>query len=191
MVPRPATRGPFLPGPEAWDTTSTMKRLAALLSILVLVLGVAAAAPSSRTKTKKAPPRITAAGYALGAFLGQPTGLTFRMGLSSTDSLEAKAAWNLGSSNQALALQASWLREFPGVLVIEGEDITPYLGGGLALDLGSSSGGLGLGIRAPLGLVYRFRGFPLELALEIGLGLNLLPSTGFASSGGLALRYRF
>lgn len=147
------------------------------------------AAPSSKAKSRKAPPRITASGYALGAFIGQPTGLTFRMGLSETDSFEAKAAWNLGSSSQDLGLQASWLTEFPGVLVIEGEDITPYLGAGLGLSLASS--GLGLGIRAPLGLVYRFRGFPLELALEIGLGLNLLPSTSFASSGGLALRYRF
>lgn len=186
----PGTRGPFLQSAKIWDTRPTMKRCITLVLALFFISGLAMAAPQARSgsKSKKAPARITAQGYALGAFLGEPTGLSFRMGLSDLDSLEAKAAWSLGSTSQNLELQASWLREFPGILVIEGEDISPFAGAGLGLGIGTS---LDLEIRAPLGLVYRFRGFPLELALEIGLGLRLLPTTSFASSGGLALRYRF
>jgi hypothetical protein len=40
-------------------------------------------------------PATNASGAALGIFLGQPTGVAFRYGLSGEQSIEAKAAWDL------------------------------------------------------------------------------------------------
>ncbi len=129
-------------------------------------------------------------GLALGIFLGQPTGLSLRYGLGKGHSLEAKAAWSFESPGKeaSASFQANWLIEFPGVLVVEKEDFPLYTGVGLQTDLGTSPS---LGFRIPLGLEYRFAKAPLELCLEIGLGLQLFPSTSFLSSGGFGARYRF
>lgn len=127
---------------------------------------------------------------ALGIFLGQPTGLTVRYGLGKNQSLEAKAAWSFANSGRdaSASFQANYLLEFPGILVIEKEDLPLYTGIGLQTDVSSSPS---LGVRIPLGIAYRFAKAPIELCLEIGLGLQLFPSTSFLSSGGLGVRYRF
>lgn len=124
---------------------------------------------------------------AFGLFLGKPTGLTFRMGLGSNQSLEAKAAWDL-SGQGSFAAQANWLLEFPGTFVIEGEDFIPYVGGGLALGVSDDAS---FGLRIPFGIVYRFEKAPIELCLELAPGMNLFPGTTFAGSGGLGIRYCF
>ncbi len=137
-----------------------------------------------------AAPKAGSAGLAAGIFLGQPTGITVRYGLGHEQSVEAKAAWSFaGSGSDArVTLQANWLMEFPGILVVQGLDFPLYAGAGLQADLGNQTG---LGFRVPLGLLYRFAKAPIELNREIGLGLQLIPSTVFSGSGGLGIRYRF
>jgi hypothetical protein len=131
-----------------------------------------------------------AEGAALGLFLGQPTGITFRYGLGNDQSLEAKAAWNLtnGGKGSLVSFQANWLLEFPGILVIKNENFPLYVGAGLQTDVGSA---VSFGFRVPAGAVYRFAKAPIELCLELGLGMQLYPSTDFLGSGGLGVRYRF
>ncbi len=173
-----------------------MKRIAAALAILILA-GASLSAAEAKKKVKieldpikTAPREMDAGGMALGLFLGQPTGLSFRLGLSAEQSLEAKAAWDfVGSKDGAaqFAFQANWLLELPGTLVIEDVDIPPYIGAGVALGVGNE---VSLGLRVPFGLVYRFEKAPLELGLEVGVGMSLVPATKFAIDGGLALRYR-
>jgi hypothetical protein len=153
---------------------------------LILVLATAAfAAPAPA-------PGTGAQGMALGAFLGQPTGLSFRYGLAGSSSLEAKAAWDLvaGAKGQGstLILQGNWLMEFPGILVIDGNDFPLYFGVGAQADIGS---GFAFGARVPGGIAYRFAKVPVELNLEAALGLQLLPSTTLTGGGGLGIRYRF
>jgi len=132
-----------------------------------------------------------AKGAALGIFLGQPTGITFRYGLSGEQSLEAKAAWDLSSygGNPSFSFQANWLLEFPGIPVAKDVDLPLYLGAGIQSDVDSSSASFGF--RIPFGIMYRLKKAPLELNLEIGIGMRLLPGTAFRGSGGLGLRYRF
>lgn len=129
------------------------------------------------------------AGTALGIVLGQPTGITARFGLGVSNSIEAKAAWDLAMSDEggaSFSFQANWLIEFPGVLRFEQVDIPPYIGAGIQLDVGS---GLLLGFRIPAGLIYRFEKFPLEVFVEVGLGMGLIPSTKSLISGGVGVRY--
>lgn len=167
-----------------------MKRSLTLLVTLVAALSSLAALPAATNYASakhKTAPVIGAEGYALGAYLGQPTGLSLRMGLGHTQSFELKAAWDL-SSSASIHLEGSWLAEFPDLLVIEGEHFIPYLGGGAFAELGASTN---IGLRMPLGLTYRFRSAPIELAAEIGLGMRIYPSTTVQGSGGLAIRWRF
>jgi hypothetical protein len=129
-------------------------------------------------------------GSALGIFLGQPTGISFRLGLGKEQSLEAKAAWNFAANggDAAVALQANWLMEFPGVLVIQDADFPLYVGAGVQATVGKAAS---IALRVPGGIVYRFDKAPVELALELGLGMQLLPATAFVGSGGIGIRYRF
>jgi hypothetical protein len=157
---------------------------ASFIAILALIASAGlSAAPSSETPEGSE-------GSAIGIFLGQPTGLSFRMGLGNEQSLEAKAAWNLSSKPDiaALILQANWLLEFPGILVIKDQDLPLYIGAGAQVDVGADTS---FGVRVPGGVIYRFKDAPIELNLELGLGMQLYPSTAFVGSGGLGARYRF
>lgn len=158
------------------------KRLVLSLVAVLAAAGLAAAPSGSTAKG--------AGGSAIGLFLGQPTGITFRQGLGGEQSFEAKAAWDFGSSQSAasITLQANWLLEFPGIIVIEKEDFPLYVGAGAQASFGQD---LSLGIRVPAGIVYRFKKAPIELCLELGFGLQLFPSTLPFGSGGLGARYRF
>jgi len=163
-----------------------VKRNLACIAVLCLAGSLLAAAPAKAT-AKKGAAKSGGSNMAFGLFLGQPTGITFRMGLGASQSLEAKAAWDL-SGQGSFAAQANWLIEFPGTFVIEGEDFIPYVGGGLGLGVSDQ---VALGLRIPFGIVYRFEKAPVELCLEVAPGMNLFPSTTFAGSGGLGIRYRF
>lgn len=163
-----------------------MKRSIAFVAILAMVGAAAVAAPSKPSFAKAKVPSGSS-GYALGIFLGQPTGLTARIGLGNDQSIEAKAAWNFGAGG-AIHLEANYDFEFPGTLVIEGEDFIPYFGAGAYLELATSD--LGLGVHVPVGLTYRFAKVPMELALEINLGMAILPATELSYGGGLAARWR-
>jgi hypothetical protein len=153
---------------------------AALVAIAALAFAQAAHAAPMGDKDGGA------TGAAIGIFLGQPTGLTFRYGLGKSQSIEAKAAWNF-SADSSFCAQANWLLEFPGVLVIQGIDFPLYVGAGAQVNLGSATS---VGIRLPVGVVYRFAKAPIELNLELGLGMQLFPATEFTGSGGLGIRYR-
>ncbi len=170
-----------------------MKRTVTALAALVLATAFAGAAETKIKGIDLDKPRVrNASGSALGLFVGQPTGITYRQGVSKTNSLEFKAAWDLVDSSKdaaAFGFQANWLLEFPGTIIIEDADIPPYVGIGLSVGVGS--GGVALGFRVPVGLVHRFPKAPLELGLEVGLGMLLFPATSFDVDGGLALRYRF
>lgn len=169
-----------------------MKRILVTALLIVVCGGMVMAAPkggSSRKAPQGPKPAISAEGMALGVFLGQPTGLTFRLGLAPLQSMEFKAAWNLDSTQAAFSAEGNWLIEFPNSLVIEREQFILYTGVGAALGVGGSE--IGLGFRIPGGITYRFEGAPIELCLEIGLGMSIIPSTAFDATGGLGVRYRF
>ena len=171
---------------------SIVKRIFVTALLIVACCGLAMAAPkggSSRKAPQGPKPAIPAEGMAFGVFLGQPTGFTFRIGVASTQSMEFKAAWSLGSSQAAFSAEGNWLIEFPNTIVIEREQFIPYTGIGASLGVGS--GELGLGFRVPGGIVYRFESAPIELCLEIGLGMSIIPATAFNATGGLGVRYRF
>ncbi len=167
-----------------------MRRAVTTILMLAFLPFLISAADSSRGKKSSYTAR-GAEGTALGIVLGQPTGITARFGIGAANSIEVKAAWDLATSQEgdaSFSFQGNWLIEFPGVLRFEKIDIPPFVGAGVQLDVGS---GFLLGFRIPAGLVYRFDTAPLELFIELGLGMGLVPSTKPLISGGLGARYIF
>ena len=157
-----------------------------MLGVSILVLSPAFGAPAA--KEKKA--YLDSSNWAVGIFLGEPTGLTVQLDLADTQALEFKAAWNFVSAGQntggSVTLQGNYVLWFPGLLVFDGHDIPPFVGIGAEARFGSD---FLLGIHIPFGLRYRFKEAPLELALELGAGMSLIPSTSFMGSGGIAIRW--
>ncbi len=152
-----------------------MKRLVLASLVALMTVSAVAAAPTS----------------GVGVFLGQPTGLSFGKDISATNWLDFKAAWNFANAKDgfSIILQGNYELAFPGSFVIEGQDIVPFIGIGAEAAIGNDLPQVGL--RIPFGLNYRFAKAPLELFLELGVGLYLFPSTSFMGSGGLGLRFRF
>lgn len=126
----------------------------------------------------------------LGVFLGQPTGVSVGLDLARTSWLDFKAAWDFSGPRESVTvvLQGNYEQAFPGALVIEGQDIVPFVGLGAQVAVGSETPAIG--IRIPFGLNYRFATAPIELFLELGFGLYIFPATEFMGSGGLGVRYR-
>ncbi|MGO8694115.1 MAG: hypothetical protein ACLQMF_10645 [Rectinemataceae bacterium] len=152
---------------------------------VVLFMIAAAGAAFAEAPAAKSPD------IALGVFLGEPTGISIRWGIAKNQSLEGKAAWSFvdtGHQEASFTFQANYLLEFPGILVVKREDFPLYVGFGAETHLGDSDT---FGLRIPLGVVYRFANVPLELCLELGIGMELFPATTVVGSGGLGIRYRF
>jgi hypothetical protein len=151
-----------------------MKRIA-FAAALILAAAAAWAAPTK---------------LGLGIFLGQPTGLSVGLDVSRTSWLDFKAAWDFSGPKDSVTviLQGNYEQAFPGALIIEGQDIVPFVGIGSQVAVGSETPALG--IRIPFGLNYRFSTAPIELFLELGFGLYIFPATKFMGSGGFGIRYR-
>jgi len=165
--------------------------------MICLALAAPAVAAPSKSASKKTTTTIQLAGkpadgpMGIGVFLGQPTGVTFEMDLSDTSWLDFKATWSFagGHGGFNILLQGNYEYAFPDLLAIEQVTFTPFVGGGVFANV--YDGGASIGVRVPAGLSYRFRNVPLELFLEVGLDMNLIPVFGLDGSGGLGIRYRF
>lgn len=155
------------------------------LFILALVSAPAFGAPEKKLDVDLSP-----SNWALGIFLGEPTGITVQLDVGATQALEVKAAWNFVAAGQNeggnVTLQGNYVLWFPGLLVFDGHDIPPFAGIGVEARFGTD---FLLGLHIPFGVRYRFREVPIELALELGAGMSLIPSTSFMGSGGLAIRW--
>ena len=177
-----------------------MNRLMPALLLCAALAAPAAAAPTksaAKSSAGKSTATIQLAGkpadgpMGLGVFLGQPTGVTFEMDLSETSWLDFKATWSFagGHGGFNILLQGNYEYAFPGLLAIEDVTFTPFVGGGVFANV--YDGGASIGVRVPGGLAYRFRNVPLELFLELGIDVYLIPGFGLDGSGGLGARYRF
>lgn len=171
-----------------------MKRFIALLAAVLMLTTVAMAAPAVKVTKKKITIDLdsgkSGGPMGIGLFLGQPTGIDFGMDLSDSSWLDVKAAWNLAASNGfSILLQGNYELAFPGAIKIEDFSLTPFVGAGVFVDLNGN--GFGLGAHIPGGVSYRFDKVPLELFLELGLDVYLLPAIDLGGSGGLGIRYRF
>jgi hypothetical protein len=161
-----------------------MKRVLAFLVVLTIACASAVAAEKKHVNA------IQPGLFELGLYLGEPTGLSAKYYINRMNAIEGIAAWAF--SQGFLVVSADYLFHFPDIAEIEGETFPLFVGAGaiMRVNMGVQPP-IELGARIPLGALYVFKGFPLEISLEIVPVLYLFPDTQFTGMGGIGIRYCF
>lgn len=143
--------------------------------------------------------------FGLGLIIGEPTGFTGKIWLESKKAVDFGLAYSFGNY---VLVYADYLFQWPGAFRLRtGEkffnDLVPYVGIGAAALFATSSpsagrayfgnnpGGMGLGLRIPLGVEWVPGEPPLGVFLEIAPGLGFVPLTYVFFQGGIGVRYYF
>lgn len=154
-----------------------------LLSAGLFAMLVAALAPSP----VRAQGFSAENGFGVGFVLGTPSGLTASLPLGGDRAINAVLGYDLtGDANLFLQGDYVWIR--PEIIPVESGRISLYYGPGAYARLARNTA---IGVRAAVGVDYRFAGPPLQIFLEFGPGINVIPDTEVSAGAGLGLRYYF
>ncbi len=124
-------------------------------------------------------------GKGIGIVVGEPTGLSAKMWLSSGTALDGGLAWSFGK-NGRLHFHADHL--WHNFNIIQQKQFSIYFGAGGELNLGSLPA---IGLRGVTGIDYFFKDIPLDDFFEIVPVFTLLPGTGMSGGAGIGLRWFF
>lgn len=133
------------------------------------------------------------ADVALGAVLGDPSGLSARVGIDGQHSAEGALAYNSGT-NSGLHFHLTYLRDNARSFATKEGPIELFYGLGFRLvsvDKGKYDGDTLFGPRAPLGLLYSFKDPQVEVFGEIAMTLDVVPRTDIDLDVGIGLRIKF
>lgn len=137
---------------------------------------------------------IASADGAVGVVLGDPTGLSGRLGLDGNYSLNGALAYAAGGRS-GVYVHGTYIRDKARTFAIENSGpIEMYYGLGLrviAIDSGKYDGDVLVGPRAPLGLAYNINNPNLEIFGELSVALDLVPRTDVDLDVGVGVRIRF
>jgi len=155
-------------------------RLAAATAFSATVLFATPARADSAFKPEE--------GFGVGFVLGSPSGFSASLPMGGgTRAINAVLGYDLVHGS-ALHAQADYVWIRGDLFDVERGKISLYYGpGAFAVISGHSA----VGIRFVGGVDYRFEGVPLQVFLEAGPGINVLPNTAATGSGGLGIRYYF
>lgn len=169
-----------LPSLPALSRQPAPGRLSAGIILALSLLCAAAASAETAFRPEE--------GFGVGFVLGSPSGLSASLPMAGgTRAINAVLGYDLGHGS-ALHAQVDhvWIRG--DLFDVEHGKVSLYYGPGA---FGVVSSHSAVGIRFVGGVDYRFEGIPLQAFLEVGPGINVLPNTSAAGSGGLGLRYYF
>jgi len=111
------------------------------------------------------------ADFGLGLFLGEPTGLDFKLGLGNRSSLDIVLGYTSFRDGRTGYGHLTYLVT---PLVAQGSSVTVPLRLGIGASVYGPSGDVGLAIRAPFEIGLRLRSAPLEFYGEIALALEVV-----------------
>ena len=126
-------------------------------------------------------------GFGLGLILGDPTGLSAKAWLSSSNAVDMGMAWSFRSRG-FLHIHGDYLWHFTRAIQSQ-ERFVPYAGIGGRLGVGESRSRLG--IRIVGGIAWWSRDVPLDVFLELAPILDLAPATELSANGGIGARFYF
>jgi hypothetical protein len=147
----------------------------------------------------------TGENFGAGIILGEPTGFTLKYFLDPKHAIDGGLAYSFGNFFE---IYSDYLYHFRGAFGSQTRfvsELTPYVGGGLALFIGgtpttpnsnrlyfgTSSGSAGFGIRIPLGIEWKSTQIPLGVFVEFAPGIGFVPATFALFQGGIGARYYF
>jgi hypothetical protein len=124
--------------------------------------------------------------YGLGIIVGEPTGISGKMKISSENAFDAAIGWSFNKYS-ALHLHADYLYN----VVKLGQDFPLYVGVGGRIKMSNGNDDSRLGARFPVGVVYQPSSKPFDIFIETVPMLNLTPKTDFDWNAAAGVRYYF
>ncbi|MFA5498353.1 MAG: hypothetical protein WC327_02290 [Candidatus Cloacimonadia bacterium] len=135
-------------------------------------------------------PLLVFAETGIGIIVGQPSGISFKQWLGGSNAVDAAVAWSFLEGG-GLYGHVNYLYENKSNVA----DLNIPWFWGIGANVGSWKSGddleIGLGVRVPIGLNFRFQKIPSELFFEVAPGLDVVPSVGFGIGGALGYRFIF
>ena len=128
-------------------------------------------------------------GFGLGIMVGEPTGVSGKIWLSGTTSLNMGAAWSL-DDNSGFQGQLDYVWHNFGIFNVSKGKLALYYGIGGRFKIWENSDD-SVGARIPVGLDYLFENSRFDMFFEIVPILDLTPSTEFDLNGALGGRFFF
>jgi hypothetical protein len=125
--------------------------------------------------------------FGIGIILGEPSGISGKLWLGSTNALDMAAAWSF-KGNDHLLLQADYVWHSFDLIPVSSGKLPLYFGIGGRVLLADDPL---IGVRVPIGLDYIFSNAPVDIFLEFVPILDLAPATDFDFGGGIGARYWF
>lgn len=130
-------------------------------------------------------------GFAIGAQLLSPTGISAKATLSEKASLTGVLGFNINEFNTNVSLQTNLiLNGNKDTFKIESGILRGYYGIGLNLVFNENTN-TGIGIRIPVGIEYGLQDQPFEIYMDIAPTINIEPSSAFFLSSSMGFRYFF
>jgi hypothetical protein len=155
-----------------------MKRLIIPTAIIALIVTVSPSASQ--------PP----GDFGMGIMLGEPTGFSGKLWLSSRSAVDGGIAWSFDGPDDGMQIHSDYLRhDFQLIHADEGA-FGLYYGIGGRLEVNEHADDK-LGLRIPIGLNYLFEGAPMDLFVEFAPIMNVTPDTDFEPSAAIGARYFF
>lgn len=125
--------------------------------------------------------------FGIGIILGEPSGISGKLWLGSSNALDLTAAWSFKGDDHLL-LQADYVWHSFNIISVSSGRLPIYFGIGGRVLLADDPL---IGVRVPIGLNYMFSDAPVDIFLEIVPILDIAPATDFDLGGGLGARYWF
>ena len=174
-----------------------MKKLL-IISKLVAVIGVTAAAADTTSSTTNANP-ITVSQFrsdndlsgrfGVGLIVGEPTGVSLKYFMNDTLALDGAVGWSFRDETD-LYLQSDVLWHKFELISLPRGQLPFYVGVGGWAKFRSPEDSRA-GVRVPLGVSYIFDDLPLDLFAEIAPTLEFTPSTRGGFTAGVGARWWF
>ncbi len=125
--------------------------------------------------------------FGLGIILGEPTGLIAKYWTSRTTAFDVAGSWSFEGKN-SFHLHADYLFHSFNLIKVDSGKLPFYYGFGFRVSLKDDTR---LGIRIPVGLSYMFEKTPIDIFMEIGPVMDIIPATVFRVSAFIGFRYYF
>ena len=147
-------------------------------AVLMLTLTILLCAGAAHAQDK---------GFGIGIILGEPTGISAKKWIGSHSAIDAAVAWSFGQGG-SFHLHADYLHHNFNLFDVESGRLPLYFGIGIRFKTDPETT---LGARFPVGICYIFEKAPLDIFLEIGPVLDLIPGMSFEFTGSIGARFYF
>jgi hypothetical protein len=126
--------------------------------------------------------------FGLGIIVGEPTGITGKLHLDNTSSIDGAIGWS-SYKYGSLHIHADYLSNITRLA----SEVPFYLGVGGRIKIKNTDEhqDTKLAIRVPVGIAYEPSSTPIDVFLEIVPMLDLTPSSEFSWNAAIGIRYYF